>query len=89
MRKLTIGVLAAVMALAAADQAKFEVASVKKTDRCSLKTSADAGSVSYLGVPLRILLMWAFDVKRDQIVGPGWIDDECYEVVAQDSAGRV
>ena len=83
MRKLTIGVLAAVMGLAAADQAKFEVASVKKTERCSMRNSADAGSVSYLGDPLRILLMMAFDVKRDQIVGPGWIDDECYEVSAK------
>jgi uncharacterized protein (TIGR03435 family) len=83
MRKLTIGILFAAMGWSAADEPKFEVASVKKAARCTLDNSQDPGTLVMKGDPLRIILMKAFDVKIDRISGPDWMDDECYDVFAK------
>ena len=71
-------------------QAKFEVASVKRTDQCEFKTSFDPASVVLKGVPLKAVLMEAFQVKMDQIEGPGWLETDCYEIVGKmpEGSGR-
>ena len=35
------------------------------------------------GDPLKIVLMEAFKVKLYQIVGPSWLDEDCFEIVAK------
>src|SRR3954453_9444133 len=65
-------------------QPKFEVASVKRTERCFTGNSAiDPGSVTLKGLPLKGVLMEAFKVKMDQIEGPSWMDTECFEISAK------
>ena len=49
---------------------KFEEASVKRTDRCSMENSVDPGRIALNGDPLKVVLMEAFSVKMDQITGP-------------------
>jgi uncharacterized protein (TIGR03435 family) len=79
--------LIALSALAAQDatnQLKFEVASVKRTDRCFTgNSSLDPGSVTLKGLPLRAVLMEAFKVKMEQIEGPSWLDTDCFEISAK------
>jgi hypothetical protein len=62
---------------------KFEVASVKRMDRCEFNTSIDPGSVTLKDVPLKAVLMEAFKVKSDQIEGPSWLDADCFEISAK------
>jgi uncharacterized protein (TIGR03435 family) len=69
--------------LAAADQPKFEVTSVKKADRCKLNRSADPATVTFEGYYLRFVLMEAFDLKTDQITGPAWLDEDCFDISAK------
>src|SRR6185369_1129847 len=65
-------------------QPKFEVASVKRTERCFTgNSSIDPGSVTLKGLPLKGVLMEAFKVKMDQIEGPSWMDTECFEISAK------
>ena len=66
-----------------ADQPKFEAASVKRTDRYSLENSVDPGMIAFKGDPLKVVLMEAFKVKMDQIVGPSWLDADCFEIFAR------
>lgn len=68
-------------------QPKFEVASVKRTDQCQLNTSIDPGSVTLNGVPLKVVLTEAFEVKRDQIEGPSWLDTDCFAISAKIPVG--
>ena len=79
---LTIA-LSAVTALQAADQPKFETASVKRAERCEYNTSIDPGSVTLKGVPLKPVLVEAFKVRTDQIEGPSWLDADCFEIMAK------
>ncbi len=74
----------------AADQPKFEVASVKRTDQCILDNSIGPGMVVLKGDPLRPILMEAFRVTKDQIVGPSWLGEDCFEIFgkAPDGATR-
>ena len=65
-------------------QPKFEVASVKRTDRCFTgNSSIDPGSVTLKGVPLKGVLMEAFKVKMEQIEGPSWLETDCFEISAK------
>ena len=65
-------------------QSKFEVASVKRTDRCFAgNPSIDPGSVTLRGVPLKGVLMEAFKVKMEQIEGPSWLETDCFEISAR------
>ena len=78
--------LAAVSALAAQnipDQPKFEVASVKRAERCDFKVSIDPGFVTLKGLPLKAVLMEAFKVKLDDIEGPSWLESDCFEIAAR------
>jgi len=73
--------------LTSADQSRFEAASVKRTDRCSVENSIDPGIVSLRGDPLSVVLAEAFKVKMDDIVGPSWLSADCFEIVASIPAG--
>ena len=66
---------------------KFEAASVKRADRCSMENSIDPGRIALIGDPLKVILKEAFNVKMDQIVGPSWLDTDCYSVVATMPSG--
>jgi uncharacterized protein (TIGR03435 family) len=68
--------------LKGADEPAFEVASLKRAERCVMQNSVDPGRVSFNGDPLRVLLAEAFDVKMDQISGPSWLDVNCFTVTA-------
>ena len=35
------------------------------------------------GDPLKVVVMEAFKVKAYQIVGPSWLDEDCFEIVAK------
>lgn len=67
-----------------ADDPKFEVASVKRTDQCSLTKSIDPGRVALNGFPINIVIAEAFSVKMDQVLGgPSWLDKDCFAIVAK------
>ena len=76
--------LSALAAQNATNQPKFEVASVKRTDACfGGRSSIDPGSVTLRGVPLKAVLMEAFNVKMEQIEGPSWLETDCFEISAK------
>jgi uncharacterized protein (TIGR03435 family) len=64
----------------APDQPKFEAASVKRTDQCVLDNSLGPGTFVLKGDPLKPILVEAFKVSKDQISGPSWLDEDCFEV---------
>ncbi len=65
-------------------QPKFEVASVKRLDRCiAANPLIDPGSVTFKSVPLKPVLMEAFKVKMEQIEGPSWLEADCFEISAK------
>ncbi len=80
---IALSTMSAFAAQNAPVQPKFEVASVKRMDRCEFNTSIDPGSVTLKGVPLKAVLMEAFKVKSDQIEGPSWLDTDCFEITAK------
>ena len=69
---------------------RFEEASVKPVDRCSMQNSIDPGRIALNGDPLKLILMEAFKVKVDQIAGPAWLDEDCFVVAAKipEGAGK-
>jgi uncharacterized protein (TIGR03435 family) len=68
--------------LARAQQPTFEVASVKRAE-CALQNTIDPVTVALHGDPLKVVLIEAFKVKMDQIVGPSWLDSDCYAIDAK------
>ena len=80
---VALSAICAIAALTAADQPKFETASVKRMERGVIQNSLGPGTVILKGDPLRIILMEAFTVKNYQIVGPAWLDEDCFEIVAK------
>ena len=81
--------LAAISALAAQNapnQPKFEVASVKRVEGGDIKTSLDPldpGILTLKGLPLKVALSQAFQVPMDQITGPAWLDEDCFDIIAK------
>lgn len=49
--------------------------------------TADPSQIKFTNLPLRTILANAYQVKRYQIEGPGWIDTERYDIVARVPAG--
>lgn len=68
--------------LLGSEHPKFETASVKRTETCTFHNSIDPGMVVFYGDPLKVVLMEAFDVKMDQIVGPSWLNSSCFTINA-------
>jgi uncharacterized protein (TIGR03435 family) len=75
-----IGVLAAQNTAA---PLKFEAASVKPAERCSMENSIDDSRIALNGDPLNVVLMEAFKVKMDQIDGPSWLEGDCIVINAK------
>jgi uncharacterized protein (TIGR03435 family) len=75
----------------AAVSPSFEVASVKRAaplaSGAGVSRRLDAGQVAYRHVSLKLLIIDAWKLKFYQIVGPGWLDTEFYDVVAKVPAG--
>jgi uncharacterized protein (TIGR03435 family) len=78
-----LSAICAVPLLIGQDQPKFETASVKRMERGIIHNSMGPATVILRGDPLKIVLMEAFKVRAYQIVGPSWLDEECYEIVAK------
>ena len=74
---------AAISALHAADQPKFEEASAKRMDCGMIHNSMGPGTVTLRGDPLKVVLVEAFKLKPYQIVGPSWLETDCFEIVAK------
>lgn len=64
------------------NQPRFEAASVRVADRCSLENTVDAGRIALHGDPLNVVLMEAYGVKMDQITGPSWLETDCFVIDA-------
>jgi bla regulator protein BlaR1 len=65
----------------------FEIASVKPADP-TIRTSnvlLGAGeSLTIVNVPLRKIIMYAYDIRDFQLAGgPGWVGDERYDITAK------
>jgi uncharacterized protein (TIGR03435 family) len=76
--------VSALFAVTAAGQPRFEEASVKRTDQCGAgKNSMGPGTVVLRGVPLKPVLVAAFKMRNDQITGPSWLEDDCFEIVGK------
>jgi len=48
-----------------------------------MENTVDPGMIALNGDPLKVILMEAFRVKTDQIVGPSWLDSECFTINAK------
>ncbi|MGA3237827.1 MAG: TIGR03435 family protein [Bryobacteraceae bacterium] len=77
---IALSAICAIASLTAADEPKFEAASVKRTDQCISSNSLGPGTVILKGDPLKPILMEAFNLRRYQIVGPSWLDEYCFEI---------
>jgi uncharacterized protein (TIGR03435 family) len=90
-----LGFLAALASLALSGQqtaARFEVASVKKTESggppgdIPRNMDSSPGHFAMRNVPLRYCLEWAYSLQDYQLVGPDWIKgEERYDIFANAS----
>jgi uncharacterized protein (TIGR03435 family) len=70
----------------AAQTVSFEVASVKRNASGDARIAAGAtpGGYAATNVPLRFLLMSAYGVRRNQVIGgPAWIDADRFDIAAR------
>ncbi len=80
--------LFAAACMAYPQQPKFDVASVKPAGEFIPGAfgridggpgTADPGRITFTGVSLQTLLIWAYNVRPDQISGPAWLDGETFK----------
>jgi len=81
--RVAVYAISVITPLQAADQLRFETASVKPASQCTFQNSFDPGMIALNGDPLSVLLTEAFQVKKDQIIGPSWLDSDCILVNAK------
>src|SRR5262249_36451123 len=68
---------------------KFDVATVKRAagggppGDVARNMDSSPGSFAMRNVPLRMALEFAYDLKPFQIIGPDWINEERYDVIAR------
>jgi uncharacterized protein (TIGR03435 family) len=79
---------------------EFDVVSIKssrptsapdaagRTGAVAIGAQTDPGTVTLTGIRPRDLIARAYSLKTSQIVGPDWLDQEFYDIIAK-SAGRV
>jgi uncharacterized protein (TIGR03435 family) len=91
---LTAFLVSALLVAAWSDPVSFEVASVKRAAPLppappgaarltnAPRRSEDPGSIRFLNVTLKGLLVEAYEVQPDQISGPAWLDDDRYDLIA-------
>jgi len=70
-------------------QTAFDVASVKDLGSAGGRFSmsggpgtTDPGRIKYNNVPLRRVMLAAYDVRNYQLIGPAWLDTERYDITA-------
>jgi uncharacterized protein (TIGR03435 family) len=83
------GILGATVVALHAQNATFEVASVKRSTAPPLAARLDAspsGLVTVVGIPLRELVRFAYSAV-DVIGGPSWIASDRFDIVAKAPAG--
>jgi uncharacterized protein (TIGR03435 family) len=78
-------------------QVSFEVASVKPSAARGFSPNlmgmrggpgtADPGQIAYAGVILKNILLNAYEVDSYQVSGPGWLDQERYDILAKVPSG--
>jgi len=73
---------------AAAQGPAFEVASIRPADpqtegRIMVRMGGDPGRVDYNNITLQDVLRQACKVKRQQIIGPSWLESDRFNIVAK------
>jgi uncharacterized protein (TIGR03435 family) len=81
-------VFASCAAFAQGNPPAFEVASIKQAapqapGRMMVRMGGDAGRVDYANVSLKDVLARAYNMKRFQVSGPSWLDNERYDITAK------
>lgn len=82
-------------AVVSAQEAGFDVASVKVSGRVAgpdsnNQVTVSAGGITARNVTLRKLIALAYGVQMNQVLGPGWLDTDEFEVQARaEAAGQV
>src|SRR5215510_9328982 len=89
--RATLTMLLWILAIASAaqnvDGLKFEVASVKPAGKEELGSEIrtdPGGRLTITNIPLRAMIMYAWQINRTQISGSkGWIESQGYDIVAK------
>src|ERR1700721_1746924 len=75
-----------VLSVAALSAQNFDIASVKRsapgTGSDTIPAQPDPARINYPGVTLKSVLALAYGVAPDLIVGPKWLGDERFDIVA-------
>jgi uncharacterized protein (TIGR03435 family) len=90
-RRAASGLMLSLLALAQDPAFKFEVASIRMSAHAADEIGAMRGGpgtseperIDYSDVPFGVLLRRAYGLPGDQIVGPNWISQNSYTVVAK------
>jgi len=86
-RPISVFALSAVLATAAFGQKSFDVATIKpnsQNDQRVMLRIQPGGVFSATGIPVRVLIMQAFDLRDFQISGgPGWMTSERWDIQAK------
>jgi uncharacterized protein (TIGR03435 family) len=77
---IALSAICPIAAQQAPEQPKFEVASVKRAAQCTFDSSLGPGEVVLKGIPLKPVLVEAFKVSNEQITGPSWLDQDCFDI---------
>jgi uncharacterized protein (TIGR03435 family) len=70
-------------------QPQFEAASVKRTNQCAFENSITTATVSLKGDPLMPILVGAFKMPKEQIAGPAWLNEDCFEIFGKRPEGSI
>jgi uncharacterized protein (TIGR03435 family) len=86
MQRIAIAVVLGSTALFAQGSPTFEVASVRPTSESLLPVSPGAriagAQARFTAIPLRRYIIWAYQVRTQQILGPDWLNEPRFDVVA-------
>jgi uncharacterized protein (TIGR03435 family) len=63
----------------------FDVASIRPANPISAMSISRSGHrLSFLNIPLQMLITWAYDITDDRLLGrPNWLESVRYDVIAQ------
>lgn len=89
--RLSAAAIGFFLSACAFSQARFDVASVKPSNLFNPsgevnrreRIVATPGSLSMYNVSLSSAIQWAYNVRDYQVSGPGWINDQRYEIIAK------
>lgn len=69
-----------------APPATFEVASVKASQPGPPSIEPGPSSLTMLHVRMNACIAWAFNIQEPQIIGPNWLNDVTFEILAKSAA---